>query len=379
MARPPLSIGTCGNITTTKTQGKWCAKTKYRDRDGVVRKVHRWSHSKSSAVNRLKEALSERVGPTGGEVTPDSKFAVVAEAWFQGIQRNVERGRRSPVTAELYRRQLDNYVLPALGELRVREVTVARVDGFISELIARRGESISKTVRTIVSGVAKEAMRHDAVSTNPARDILAIRSGQKKSPRALTPEQCKRWIRQLESDQQAVNKDLPDLTRFMLGTGVRVGEALAVLWSEVDLDTGTVTVEHTLVRVKGVGLLRKSTKSESGERTLRLPSWAIAMLRRRAEDGAASGPVFANVDGGWRDPSNTRRDLRRARGDEFAWVTSHVFRKTAATILDSAGLSAREVADQLGHARPSITQDIYLARKVASDNARSAMEALDLG
>jgi integrase len=103
------------------------------------------------------------------------------------------------------------------------------------------------------------------------------------------------------------------------------------------------------------------------------------MLRRRKAVGGTSGPVFANVDGGWRDPSNTRRDLRKARGsDEFAWVTSHVFRKTAATTLDSAGLSAREIADQLGHARPSITQDIYLARKVASDNAASAMEALDL-
>ncbi len=44
-------------------------------------------------------------------------------------------------------------------------------------------------------------------------------------------------------------------------------------------------------------------------------------------------------------------------------MTSHVFRKTAATILDEAGLSARLVADQLGHARPSMTQDIYFGRK----------------
>lgn len=59
-------------------------------------------------------------------------------------------------------------------------------------------------------------------------------------------------------------------------------------------------------------------------------------------------------------------------------MTSHVFRKTAATILDEAGLSARAVADQLGHARPSMTQDTYLARKAVDRKAADAWEgALD--
>ena len=73
------------------------------------------------------------------------------------------------------------------------------------------------------------------------------------------------------------------------------------------------------------------------------------MLRRRRGAGKSHGPVFPDSRGGWRDASNTSRDLRNARGsEEFAWVTSHVFRKTAATELDRAGLSARQIADQLG-------------------------------
>jgi integrase len=55
-------------------------------------------------------------------------------------------------------------------------------------------------------------------------------------------------------------------------------------------------------------------------------------------------------------------------------VTSHVFRKTAATELDRAGLSARQIADQLGHAKVSMTQDRYLGRRATS---REAAEALD--
>ena len=87
-------------------------------------------------------------------------------------------------------------------------------------------------------------------------------------------------------------------------------------------------------------------------------------------------PVFPSVDGGFRDPANVRRELREARGkDALAWITSHTFRKTAATILDEAALSARLVADQLGHSRPSMTQDVNMGRRAVDSQAALALEA----
>lgn len=56
-------------------------------------------------------------------------------------------------------------------------------------------------------------------------------------------------------------------------------------------------------------------------------------------------------------------------------ITSHSFRKTAAAILDEAALSARLVADQLGHARPSMTQDVYMGRRTVDSQAALALEA----
>ncbi|WP_371812825.1 site-specific integrase [Saccharopolyspora sp. ASAGF58] len=162
----------------------------------------------------------------------------------------------------------------------------------------------------------------------------------------------------------------------MLATGVRIGEALAVYWHDVDLDAGLCSVDYAVVRVKGQGLIRKSTKTGFGERTLPLASWTVEMLRRRfAETGAQDGPVYPDSLGGLRDPSNTRRVLRETRGSEgFARVTSHVFRKTAATILDEAGLSARLIADQFGHSRPSMTQDVYMGRKAVSRQTADVLE-----
>jgi integrase len=64
----------------------------------------------------------------------------------------------------------------------------------------------------------------------------------------------------------------------------------------------------------------------------------------------------------------------RWTGPVFKWVTSHNFRKTTATLLDQAGVSARVIADQLGHARPSMTQDVYMGRKVVDGRAVEALE-----
>ena len=69
--------------------------------------------------------------------------------------------------------------------------------------------------------------------------------------------------------------------------------------------------------------------------------------------------LFPSPIGRIRDTSNTSADLRRLLDTAgFDWVTSHTFRKTVATRLDEAGLSARAIADHLGHARPSMTLDV---------------------
>jgi integrase len=67
------------------------------------------------------------------------------------------------------------------------------------------------------------------------------------------------------------------------------------------------------------------------------------------------------------------RRIRCAEGP-WSWVTSHTFRKTVATRLDEAGLTPRQVADQLGHANPSMTLDVYFGRQVVSAEAARVLE-----
>lgn len=89
-------------------------------------------------------------------------------------------------------------------------------------------------------------------------------------------------------------------------------------------------------------------------------------------------PVFpAPLSGGLRDPANTRRGLREAFAEMGKpGLTSHIFRKTVASLMDSAGLTARAAADQLGHSKVSMTQDRYMGRRARATGAAQVLEAL---
>jgi hypothetical protein len=129
MARPPLPIGTYGNIQTHKVAGGYRAFARFRDHDGVTRKVERNGPTEAAAKNRLRTHLRDRAQQNSRDgLHGESKLQVAADEWIASMDRLVMQGLRSPNTAQLYRLNLNTHVLPALGALRLREITVPRLD-----------------------------------------------------------------------------------------------------------------------------------------------------------------------------------------------------------------------------------------------------------
>lgn len=388
MGRSPLPLGTWGKIRTyvdhVNAKGKpdrHRAVAQFRDFDGHTRQVEAHGKTPTAAANALREKLTERAkaGRTS-ELTSLHRCSEAIDLYVAKFNERVEADKRSAGTLELYERHIRNHVRPALGEVRLGEISTPLLDKVIEKIKKTSGAATAKTCRSIISGVMKLVVRHGVMSVNPTREVDSIEAGPKKPARALTEDERTMWLAQLRAEPKAVRWDLPDLTTFMLSTGCRIGEALAVTWEQVNLEAGTVELTHTVIRLTGVGLVRKKTKTSTGERLLQLPLFGLVMLRRRFAEGVRlDQPVFANIYGGLRDPSNVRRVLREVRGDGvLAWITSHAFRKTTATVLDDAGQSARQVADQLGHSRPSMTQDVYMARRVLNPTAAALLdEALE--
>ena len=363
-----------GVIRVYQVANGYRARVSVRDPDDHVREIGRLGPSRAACQRAVKEAFRDRNRvDSGTDITSQMRVRELAEVWFASLEH------QSPTTRQSYRNRVDKQILPAMGELRLRELSIGTIDRFLQTVTKRSGPAMAKMTRSVLSGMCGLAARHDALDRNPVRDANVISQPRKTMPKSLTVKEVRQLRALMTYDDKAVDRDLPEFVSFMLASGLRIGEASAVTWDAVDLDAGTAQVRGTVVRLTGRGLVRMpTTKNTAGMRMLALPSWCVQMLMDRAarrNGDSVDGPVFPAPKGGLRDPSNTQADLKDSlKWCGLPWVTSHVFRKTTATLMDDAGLSARAIADQLGHAQPSITQNVYMGRKIASTEAAGVLE-----
>ncbi|MTD17149.1 tyrosine-type recombinase/integrase [Nakamurella sp. YIM 132087] len=378
MGRPTLPLGTAGQTRTYRSGSGWTAHALFRDFDGSTRQVERSGRTEGAARSALAIALRDRgLQGGGGGLTRESRIAELANLWFE----QVEASDLSPSTVSSYRDRIDLQVLPALGKLRIREVTTGVVDRHLATVRVNHGSSLAKLTKSVLSGMCRLACRLDLMTSNPCRDVAAISVKPKKAPRSLSAAELTQLWAYLTYDEVAVKRDLLDLIAFMSATGVRIGEACALMWDDVDLEAGTVRIHGTVLRLKSTGLtIKPSTKTKAGQRILELPEWCIDMLKRR-KSFARNNIVMPTELGRLRDPSNTRRALQQAYdrigyGDEA--LNTHVYRKTVASLIDDAGLPSRVIADQLGHSKITTTMDVYIGRKVKAVGAAKVLEKLTL-
>lgn len=371
MARPRLKLGNHGNIRAKRIPSGWEAQTYFRDYDGRTRSVCRVGKTKTAAEQNLQDALRERRHPRGGDdLNRDHSFAEAGGRWLAETKRT-----KAGTTFDRYNSRLHGRLIPALGELRLHECSTGVFDRYLARLAEELAPETVRGYRAVCSAVMKYAVRMGAVDRNPVHDVAEIRGASKPS-RGLTSAERELFLARLDADERAVADDLPDLLRFMLGTGMRIGEAMAMRWFRVDLMEHVLVVGDNLVREKGRGLVLHSPKTEAGFRVLPMPDFVRLMLEMRYPgEGFGLVPVFGNAFGQWRDPNNTSRSIRKFRDrNDFLWFTSHVCRHTAATILDEQGLTPREISGYLGHARPSFTQDRYLDRRPQGGRAGAALQ-----
>ncbi len=211
------------------------------------------------------------------------------------------------------------HVLPGLGELGLREVTVPAIDRLLASVHAHHGPGAATSTRSIPSGSLGLAVRHGLLTTDPVRDTPARRTPRTaRGPRALTTDAARLLQERLIADPAAARQDLPDLVDLLLDTGLRIGGACALRPLDVDLDAATLTVTGTVIRERGRGLvIRDVPKTTAGRRTIALPPRTVELLRHRltASATAENEPVVSpSPQRRLRDPSNTSGDLRRALG-----------------------------------------------------------------
>ena len=360
--RPALPIGRHGEIWTKREGKTYTAYCYYRDTDGVTRRVKASAPKAEAARIRLQERIAARSVGGGGDITPDSTVNELFTAWFAQLDKELQQS-----TKDDYARHSKNHILPALGNVRLHEITVGRVEAFINS--KRDKPSIARICRVILQLMFGFAARLDAIDSNIVRDTKTVRVN--REVKAMSWSDVERFRAHVagwagDREDRAYVVDIADL---FIATGLRPGELLGLLWTDIDFKARTLTVTGTLKVDSVNGFHRKPfPKSEAGKRTLVLPDFVWPMLARR-KLVADCEKVFPGQGGVWRRASTFHGTWKAARGEEWAHVRQKDFRTAVATYLaHESGVEA--AAGQLGHSSVEVTMKHYVEKqKRTQDNS----------
>jgi integrase len=265
---------------------------------------------------------------------------------------------RSATTVANYR-HLAGHAVSKLGAVKLRDLTARHVQAALTDLSGSLSTRSLRLVHQIIERAIRHAQAADLVGRNVASLISAPEGTGGRPSRSLTMDQA---IAVLKS---AENSSLRAYVILSLLAGLRTEELRSLLWTDVDLDAGTLAVSRS-VRASG------DTKTPKSRRVLKLPGKAVDVLRDHcsAQAGARlkAGPlwqdhglVFASAVGTPLDAHNVRRSFRaitNAAGLGQEW-TPRELRHTFVSLLSANDVNLEDIARLVGHSGTAVTERVY--------------------
>lgn len=282
----------------------------------------------------------------------------------------LERGLKATTVAS-HLAHIRNHIIPALGAVPLKDLTAAQVSAWQTAMLrkpsGRRSGTLSPkrvlNARMTLHTLLEKAVRDELIPANPAAKVLP----PKQSPQKIHPFTADH----MKALTEAVRGHrLEALFGVAWQTGMRMGELLALSWSDIRFDEGTVRIGRTAA-VTGHAVFFQDAKTEASVRTIVLPKETAAALRahrkRQQEEGMRAGAgwreadlVFPTSKGTPMQPAALERTWYSIRDKAgIPGYGFHSLRHTYASLALSAGMALELVSENLGHKSPAFTKRVY--------------------
>ena len=347
---------------------------------------------KTSITGRTKKEVKQKTkeaeiaflqnGSTRFQASNITTYKELASLWWESYKHTVK-----PNTQLNVRRLLDNHILPLFGSYKLDKLTTPLIQSVVNKLADKtnKGEDGAFLYYDSLHALNKRILQYgvvmQAIPFNPAREVILPRNTQKAKREKIKHfdnQELKKFLDYLDSLN--LNKFRyyyeNTLYKFLLATGCRINEALALSWSDIDLENSVVHITKTLNYKQETN----SPKSKSSLRDIDIDQATVSMLKqyrlRQTKEswkiGKSESIVFSDFIHEY--PNNRTLQTRLRTHFKRANVTNigfHGFRHTHASLLLNSGIPYKELQHRLGHSTLSMTMDVY--SHLSKENAKKAV------
>ncbi|MCM9083193.1 site-specific integrase [Streptomyces spororaveus] len=330
--------------------------------------------SHDAAKGALRRFLEGEAG--GFNADPNQSVADYLTAWLTAKALVLK-----PTTMARYRDYVHNDLVPAFGTLKLDELGHRHIASFVTgELAAGRGKTTLYRCLATLSSALGDAVRQHRLARNPASPP-ALHRPPSPERRIWTADEAVRFLQHCHR----ADPEMADLFEFLIGTGMRKGEALGLHWDDVHLRERVLYVRCTLSAIDNNHLVITTPKTRTSRNWVAVSPRVATALEHRARSRARrhsdpsdpfTGLVFCRPDGRPLRPHTVLDRLRQLSKEAgVPRVTVHDLRHLAATITITAGVPLTVVSKTLRHSTLSTTANIY--SHLTRQAAREAVDTID--
>ncbi|MGO2645591.1 MAG: tyrosine-type recombinase/integrase [Lactococcus cremoris] len=300
-------------------------------------------------------------------------FGDLTNSWFNSYKLTVKAH-----SIRVMNNFLKIYILPSLGQYQPDKISSILVQEIVNEWASNANTSKIingkrekgkckdyKLLLNIISRIFDYAIRLGELDMNPAKRIIApkLKIRSVKKIKYFDNNELKHFLLYLDNLEPSIDNQLHSiLYHFLLATGLGIGEALALNWSDLDFDQQSVRVFKTLLYN---GKIQESPKTKESNRMILLDKTTLKILlnwkkvQENKKVSVSEKLVFSYNDRMKKYPSFINQLKKHFKAANLPDIGFHGFRHTHTSLLINNDVNPKELQKRLGHANYSTTMDIY--------------------